>query len=37
MMRYSVQPRDWTFAKGYRFLFITKNISVNIDKNICSI
>ena len=37
MMRYSVQPRDWTFAKGYGFLFITKNITVNIDKNICSI
>ena len=33
-MRYSVQPRDRIFVKGYGFLYFTKNMGKNIDKNI---
>ena len=32
-MCYSVQPRDRMFVKGYVFLFFTKNMGKNIDKN----
>ena len=34
MTRYSVQPRDQIFVKGYGFLSFAKNMGVNIDKNI---
>ena len=34
MMRYSVQPRDRIFAKGYRFLSFAKNMGKKICKNI---
>ena len=34
MMRYSVQPRDRIFVKGYGFLLFAKNLSKNIGKNI---
>ena len=37
MMRYSVQPRDRIFVKGYGFLFFAKNIGKNIGKNISKI
>ena len=33
MMQYSVQPRDWIFVKGYRFLSFAKPMSKNIGKN----
>ena len=33
-MRYSVQPRDGIFVKGYGFLFFSKNMGKNIGKNI---
>ena len=33
MMRYSDQPRDWIFIKGYGFLFFDKNMSNNLKKN----
>ena len=33
MTRYSVQPRDRIFVKGYRFLFFDKNMGRNIGKN----
>ena len=29
-MRYSVQPRDRIFVKGYRFLSFAKNMGENI-------
>ena len=32
-MRYSVQPRDGMFVKGYRFLSFAKIIDQNIGKN----
>ena len=32
-MRYSVQPRDRIFVKGYGFLSFAKNMSKNIGKN----
>ena len=32
MMRYSDQPRDWIFIKGYGFLFFDKNMSKNVKK-----
>ena len=35
MIRYSVQPRDRIFVKGYGFLSFAKNIDKNIGKNIC--
>ena len=34
MMKYSVQPRDPIFVKGYRFLPFAKNMDKNIGKNI---
>ena len=34
MMRYSVQPRDRIFVKGYGFLSFAKNMSKNIAENI---
>ena len=34
MTRYSVQPRDRRFVKGYEFLSFAKNMSRNIGKNI---
>ena len=36
-MRYSVQPRDRIFVKGYGFLFFAENIVKNIGKNISKI
>ena len=32
-MRYSVEPRDRMFVKGYEFLSFAKNMSKNTDKN----
>ena len=32
MMRYSVQPEDQVFVKGYGFLSFAKNMSRNIGK-----
>ena len=32
MMRYSVQPRDHIFVKGYEFLSFHKNMGRDIDK-----
>ena len=34
MIHCLVQPRDWLFVRGYRFLSIAKNIERNIGKNI---
>ena len=34
MTRYSVQPRDKIFVKGYVFLSFAKNMAKNIGKNI---
>ena len=34
MTRYSVQPRDRIFVKGYGFLSFAKNMGKNIGKNI---
>ena len=34
MIRYSVQPSDRIFVKGYVFLFFAKNVAKNIGKNI---
>ena len=34
MIRYSIQPRDRIFLKGYRFLSFAKNMVKNIGKNI---
>ena len=34
MIRYSVQPRDRIFVKGYGFLSFAKNMAKNIGKNI---
>ena len=36
MTRYSVQPRDQIFVKGYGFLSFAKNIDKNISKNLSS-
>ena len=33
-MRYSFQPRDEIFVKGYGFLSFAKNVGKDIDKNI---
>ena len=33
-MRYSVQPRDQMFVKGYGFLSFAKSMNKNIGKNI---
>ena len=35
-MRYSIEPRDRRYAKGYGFLSFAKNIGKNIGKNISS-
>ena len=37
MMRYSDQPRDWIFIKGYGFLFFDKNMSKNVKKKNASV
>ena len=34
MKRYSVQPRDRIFVKGYGFLSFAKNMGKNISKNL---
>ena len=34
MTRYSVQPRDRIFVKGYEFLSFAENMSRNIGKNL---
>ena len=34
MTRYSIQPRDRMFVKGYRFLSFAENMVTNISKNI---
>ena len=34
MMRYSVQPRDQIFVKGYGFLSFAKSMGKNMGKNI---
>ena len=34
MTCYSVQPRDWIFAKDCRFLSFPKNMGINFGKNI---
>ena len=34
MTRYSVQPRDQIFVKGYGFLSFTRNMDKNISKNL---
>ena len=36
-MRYSVQPRDRIFVKGYGFLSFAKNMSKNIGKTISKV
>ena len=33
-MRYSIEPRDTRYVKGYGFLFFAKNIGKNIGQNI---
>ena len=33
-MRYSVQPRDRIFAKGYRFLYFAKSMDKGFGKTI---
>ena len=37
MARYSVQPRDRIFVKGYRLLSFAKTMSKNIGKNVSKI
>ena len=32
MMRYSIEPRDQIFVKGYRFLSFGKNIGKNLSR-----
>ena len=34
MMRYSIQPRDRVFIKGYGFLSFAKNMGKNVGENI---
>ena len=36
-MRYSAEPRDLIFVKGYEFLSFAKNMGKNIGKNISKI
>ena len=31
-MRYSIEPRDRIYVKGYGFLYFTKNIGKNLSK-----
>ena len=33
-MRYSIEPKDQTFAKNYGFLLFAKNKGKNLGKNI---
>ena len=33
-MRYSIEPEDWIFVKGYGFLLFAENMGKNIGKNI---
>ena len=35
MTRYSVQPRDWKFVKGFGFFLFAKNTGKSIGKNVC--
>ena len=37
MTRYSIDPRDQIFGKGYGFLSFPKNIGKNISKNLSGI
>ena len=32
MTHYSVEPKDWTFVKGYGFLSFDKNMDKNLEK-----
>ena len=34
-MRYSTEPRDWIYVKGYGFLSFAKNISKNLSNKYC--
>ena len=34
MSRFSLQPREWTYVKGYGFLSQAKNIGNNKNKNV---
>ena len=34
MIRYSVQPSNWIFTKGYGFLSLARNMGKNLGKNI---
>ena len=34
MAKYSIQPRDRIFVKGYGFLAFAKNMSKNVGKNL---
>ena len=34
MARYSIQPRDRVYVKGYEFLSFAKNMGENIGKSI---
>ena len=34
MLRYSVEPRDRIFVKGYGFLSFAKNMCKSIEKNV---
>ena len=36
MTRYSVQPKDLIFVKGYRFLYFARNMGKNMSKNFSS-
>ena len=29
-IRYSIEPRDWIYVKGYEFLFFTKNMRKSV-------
>ena len=33
-MRYSIEPRDRIYGKGYRFLSFAKNIDKSLNKNL---
>ena len=33
MTRYSFQPRDWIYVKGYGFLSFAENMGTNVAKN----
>ena len=32
-MRYSIEPKDWIFVKGYGFLSLSKHMDTNISGN----